>query len=78
MSRSVWALEDDELVEHLFESSEPNAKHWIFSLIETLSHEVFTRVLVSLWAIWTARRKAIHEQIFQSPLLTSLFIKLHC
>jgi hypothetical protein len=29
---------------------------------------------VTLWSIWHARRKAIHEQIFQSPLSVQIFI----
>jgi hypothetical protein len=45
-----------------------NVKEWIFFLIDTLSHEKFTEVVVSLWAIWSARPKAIHEEIYQSPL----------
>ena len=28
-----------------------------------------------LWAIWTARRKAIHEEIYQSPMSTHDFIQ---
>lgn len=30
--------------------------------------------MVTLWAIWTARRKLIHEGINQSPLSTHLFV----
>ena len=33
------------------------------------------RLVVTLWAIWHARRKAIHENIFQSPLSTHSFIE---
>jgi ribonuclease HI len=56
------------------ESVEPDAKRWLFSLMALLSHNEFTRLVVTLWAIWTARRKAIHEDIFQSPLSTFGFI----
>ena len=31
-------------------------------------------MLVTLWAIWHARRKAIHEEVFQNPLATSRFV----
>jgi hypothetical protein len=31
-------------------------------------------MVVSLWAIWTPQRKAIHEDIFQSPISTHGFI----
>jgi hypothetical protein len=32
----------------------------------TLDHEKFIWMLVTLWSIWTARRKAIHEENFLS------------
>lgn len=32
-----------------------------------LQEDEFVRLVVSLWAIWSVRRKAIHEGIFQSP-----------
>jgi ribonuclease HI len=44
-------------------------------LNESMSHEDFTTVVVSLWAIWTARRKALHEELFQSPMTTFGFIQ---
>jgi len=74
MAASVWALSDEVMVEHMMSIGEPNAKNWLFSLIESLPHEQFTRLTITLWAIWTARRKAIHEEIFQSPLSTHGFI----
>ena len=74
MSRCVWALCEDELAEHVFSCAEPNAKLWLFSMQENLSAADFTRVVVTIWAIWTARRKAIHEEIFQSPLSTFRFV----
>jgi hypothetical protein len=43
-------------------------------MMETVPHDEFTRISVTLWAIWTARRKAIHEDIFQSPLSTHGFV----
>ncbi|KAF8686692.1 hypothetical protein HU200_043525 [Digitaria exilis] len=33
-----------------------------------------TRVVVTLWAVWHARRKALHENVFQGPLSTHAFI----
>ncbi|KAK1603090.1 hypothetical protein QYE76_037263 [Lolium multiflorum] len=44
-------------------------------MMATLSHENQTRVFVTLWAIWHARRKAIHEQVFQSPLSVHCFVE---
>jgi hypothetical protein len=68
MSRSVWVLIDEELAQHLVAHNRNDAKQWIFHLIDTLKHEDVIKVMVVLWAIWTARRKAIHEGIFQSAL----------
>jgi ribonuclease HI len=31
-------------------------------------------MLVTLWAIWHAKRKAVHEEIFQSPMATIDFV----
>jgi hypothetical protein len=43
--------------------------------METVSHEEFITILITLWAIWTARRKAIHELIFQSPVTVLGFVR---
>jgi hypothetical protein len=43
-------------------------------MINTLHHDQFTRLAVTLWSISTTRRKAIHEEIYQSPLSTFGFI----
>jgi hypothetical protein len=51
-------------------TAEPDAKQWIFSLINSLKHEDLIRCFVMLWAIWFARRKAI-----QSPLSTHAFVE---
>ena len=75
MSRCVWALAPEEITEHLERTVEPDAKNWIFHLIETLNHKDLVRCFVTLWAIWFARRKVIHENIFQSPLSTHCFIE---
>jgi hypothetical protein len=64
MARSVWALFDEELAEHLTAHNTSDAKQWIFHLIETLKHEEFVKVLVVLWVIWTARRKAKYMKGF--------------
>ena len=39
----MWALFDDEVVEHLSAHNTTDAKQWIFHLIETLPHEVFSK-----------------------------------
>jgi hypothetical protein len=39
-----------------------------------LNHDELTRMTVSLWAIWYARRKLIHEGINQSPYAMLNFV----
>ena len=73
-SRCTWALSDSDLVQQMMEITEPSAKQWLFTLIETLSQQKFTLLAVTMWAIWSARRKAIHEGIFQSPQSTHAFV----
>src|SRR6266540_2472849 len=43
-------------------------------MIEALNHQEQVKLFVTLWAIWHARRKAIHDGEFQSPLSTKAFI----
>ena len=74
MSRCVWALEEERLLSALSEVTEPDARRWIFTIMEKVSSSDFIRALVTLWAIWHARRKAIHENTFQSPAGTHLFV----
>ncbi|XP_071685478.1 uncharacterized protein [Lolium perenne] len=75
MSRCVWALVDDHITEHMQQTEEGCARKWLAQMMETLPHEEQITVFVTLWAIWHARRKAIHEQIFQSPLFVHHFVQ---
>jgi hypothetical protein len=75
MARSVWSLLDEEDVQPLMADEATDPKLWLMSLSNTLPQRKFVQVLVTLWAIWWARRKAIHEEEFQSPLSTFLFIQ---
>jgi hypothetical protein len=50
-------------------------KSGFFFLIESLNHSQLVKCVITLWAIWTARRKAIHEEIFQSPFAIFKFIE---
>ena len=75
MSRCVWALSEDELVQLLSMNTNPNAKHWLLEMHDQLTHERFVLLVVTLWATWRARRKAIYEGVFQSPEGTNQFIK---
>ena len=70
MSRCVWALEEEHMLSALSEVTEPDARRWIFTIMEKVSSSDFIRALVTLWSIW----QAIHENIFQSPAGTHLFV----
>ena len=74
-SRCVWALVDEELAQSLVSNTETNAKQWLFTFMQSLDHDQFVLLAVTLWAIWTSRRKAIHEGIFQTPHAIFTFVK---
>lgn len=73
--KCVWALLDEELVEHMVAIITDNARLWLVELQDSVSVEQFIMDIVALWSIWWARRKVIHEQQFHSPLSTWSFIK---
>ena len=75
MARCVWALADEGMTEHMSQVQEPAARNWLFVMMDTLPHDQLIRMCVTAWAIWHARRKVIHEGIFQSPLSTHSFVE---
>jgi hypothetical protein len=75
MAKCVWSLCDEQVVEHISMIEEGNAKLWIFEVMASVNHEEFISVLVTMWSIWYARRKAIFDEEYQSPLSTFSFIK---
>lgn len=75
MAKCVWSLMDEELVEHLIRVSTPDARIWLTEMMDTLTEDDFVKVIVTLWAIWWTRRKAIHEQEYRSPLSTFSFVE---
>ena len=75
MARRVWALGDEELLEHVISNQNTDAHLWLFWLMESTSQRDLTHVLVTMWAIRWACRKAIHENEFQSPLPIMSFIR---
>ena len=52
-----------------------DAKLWMLWLVDTLPSMELARVLVTMWANWWARRRAIHDDQYQSPLSTHMFIE---
>jgi ATP sulfurylase len=61
MARCVWVLVDRDRRERM--NVEIRMQDY-GTMIDSLWHEDFVKMLVTLWVIWTARRKAIHEGIF--------------
>jgi hypothetical protein len=68
-------LVDDEITEHVSHSEDVDARSWLSNMIATLKCDDQVRVFITLWAIWHARRKAIHEQLYQSPLSVHCFVE---
>lgn len=74
IARCIWALVDDDAADYIQAANNPDAKQWLFELMEELPHAAMIKVVVTLWAIWVARRKAIHEGILKSPHATHAFV----
>jgi hypothetical protein len=51
MAQSVWALEKEEITEHLSQIEEQDANGWLAVMMKSLRHEELVRVTVTLWAI---------------------------
>lgn len=60
---------------HMIGCTDPNARNWLFFMHDAVSHAEFTKMIITLWVIWAARRKAIHESIFQSPEQIHRFVE---
>lgn len=58
----------------LSQIQEESARGWLAEVFARLKHDDLIRVVVTLWTIWHAKRKAIHENLFQSPLSTHYFV----
>lgn len=74
MARCVWALGDEDVLEHILSNRSEDARLWLFWLFESTNQQDLARVLITMWAIWWARRRAIHDSEFQSPLSTMCFV----
>jgi hypothetical protein len=42
--------------------------HWVLFICTNIPQEMGIQILVTYWTIWHARRKVIHDGIFQSPV----------
>ena len=74
MARCVWALGEEEILEHVISNRSEDPRLWLFWLFDTLNEQELAKVLITMWAIWWARRRAIHDDEYQSPLSTMCFI----
>jgi hypothetical protein len=68
-------LVSEDLHNYVINLQEPQARAWLPSVFKNLSKEETTRVVVTLWALWYARRKIIHGGEYQSPLSTHCFVE---
>lgn len=48
MSRAIWALADEEMVEHLIINRTEDARLWFFWLFDTMKQHELAAVLVTL------------------------------
>ena len=74
LAAAVWALTPEDLLAPMIERTEDKANAWLFEIHAILFADLFQRLIVTLWAIWKARRKAIHEDIYQTPHSINGFI----
>ena len=75
MAKCVWVLQGEPVLEFLSQAQHEDARGWLHDAVANLRHEDLVRLTVVMWAIWYARRKVIHEEMFQSPLSTHNFIE---
>jgi hypothetical protein len=61
MSKCVWALVDEEVTELLATLHFSDPKHWVSFMCNDIPQADGIQILITCWAIWHARRKAIHE-----------------
>lgn len=73
MAKALWSLVDKDLVEHMITCRTLDARLWLMQLKDSMREEEFIKALVTLRSIWWARRRAIHENEYHSPLTTFCF-----
>jgi ribonuclease HI len=67
----MWALANDEVVEHMSRTVDPSAKQWIFSMLES-QDDFDTMAVTFMDHMVRNKRKIIFEGDFQIPLSTHL------
>ena len=74
-TRCVWALQSEEIVDFISSTQQQDARGWLHEAMNSLSHGVLVKMVVTMWAIWYAKWKIIHENNYQSPLSTHCFVE---
>jgi hypothetical protein len=54
VARCVWALAEEEIVEHVGANEHPSAKTWLFAMMESMPRDEFAKLGATLWSIWYA------------------------
>jgi len=75
MAKCVWTLQGEEILEFISQADHSDARGLLHEAVAALRHEDLVRLIVTMWSVWYARRQAIHENIFQSPLLTYNYVE---
>lgn len=70
----VWVLVDEEMYDCMTNCGEPRAKQWLFEMEEQLDEASYVQMIVTVWALWKAKRDVLHENKFQSPFETCHFV----
>lgn len=60
ITKYVWVLKCEEITELVSEIQETEPRGWLAAIVSSLKHKDLMRTVVTLWAIWYARRKTIH------------------
>jgi hypothetical protein len=63
-ARFVWAFKHEEIVESICTVGNTGAKGWLMEVFSILPHNDLIWVVVTMWAIWYARRKVMYENSF--------------
>lgn len=64
LAKCVWALEREDITKFLSQVQCTDTQPWLVEVMSSLNHEEIKRLVVRPWAVWYARRKAIHENQF--------------
>ena len=43
------ALVNEDVAEHMMATTQPSAKQWLFTMKESISHEAFMKLSMTLW-----------------------------